>query len=62
MGFTSDQLFPLSQQREVADILQARDRPVEFHEVETIHGHDAFLIEIEPVGRLLRRFLDPPPG
>ncbi|MFQ5669437.1 MAG: homoserine O-acetyltransferase [Acidobacteriota bacterium] len=58
IGFTSDLLFPIHQQRELHRILRERGRPVSFHEFHTIHGHDAFLIEAGRLGRIVRSFLN----
>jgi len=56
VGFTSDLLFPLSQQREVAEILRREGRPVRYEEFETVYGHDTFLIEIDRLGAVLTEF------
>jgi homoserine O-acetyltransferase len=56
VGFTSDLLFPISQQQEVAEILRREGRPVRYEEFETIYGHDTFLIEIDRLGALLTEF------
>ncbi len=56
VGFTSDLLFPVSQQREVAEILRREGRPVRYEEFETVYGHDTFLIEIDRLGALLTEF------
>jgi homoserine O-acetyltransferase len=56
VGFTSDQLFPIHQQRELAIILDSHERPVRYEEIDTIHGHDTFLIEIDRLGRVLVDF------
>jgi homoserine O-acetyltransferase len=60
VGFTSDLLFPVAQQREVAGLLRERQRPVRYVEFETVHGHDAFLIDIERLGAELTAFLEDP--
>ncbi len=57
VGFSSDLLFPVNQQREVAEILRRAGRPVRYEEFETVHGHDTFLIEIDRLGRILVEFL-----
>jgi homoserine O-acetyltransferase len=56
VGFTTDQLFPIGQQRELDIILRSYQRPVRYEEIETIHGHDTFLIEIDRLGRVLVDF------
>ena len=60
VGFSTDLLFPIEQQREVAAILRAAGRPAMLAELETEHGHDAFLIEIDRLGTILRGFLADP--
>jgi homoserine O-acetyltransferase len=53
-GITSDRLYPLRLQQELADLLPGcRDLNV----VESIYGHDGFLIETEAVGELIRETL-----
>jgi homoserine O-acetyltransferase len=49
-GITSDRLYPLSQQHELAGLLPGRP-PVQV--VESVHGHDGFLIETEAVGAVI---------
>ncbi|MFC1733010.1 homoserine O-acetyltransferase, partial [candidate division KSB1 bacterium] len=57
IGFRSDVLFPVHQQQEIVTILLKTNNRVNYREVDTIHGHDGFLIEKVPVGRLVRSFL-----
>lgn len=53
-GITSDRLYPLRLQQELADLLPGcRSLNV----VESIYGHDGFLIETEAVGDLIRETL-----
>jgi homoserine O-acetyltransferase len=52
-GVDSDRLYPLEQQRQVADGLG-----VPLQVIESPYGHDGFLIEVDAVGRLLRGLLD----
>ncbi|MGD9996321.1 MAG: homoserine O-acetyltransferase [Ilumatobacteraceae bacterium] len=58
MGIWSDMLYPLYQQREIADMLTANGTPSEFVEIDSPHGHDAFLINFDLVGAPIERFLD----
>jgi homoserine O-acetyltransferase len=54
-GITSDRLYPLRLQEELAGLLPGcRDLQV----VDSIFGHDGFLVESEAVGELVRRTLD----
>jgi homoserine O-acetyltransferase len=57
MGITSDVLYPTYQQRAVADALEAAGTASEYVEIDSPHGHDGFLIEIDQVGEALNRFL-----
>ena len=54
-GITTDRLYPLAQQEEIARLLPGRP-PVAV--VESFSGHDGFLLEVEQVGPILRSALD----
>ena len=54
-GITSDRLYPLRLQEELADLLPGCTG---LRVVESIYGHDGFLVETEAVGRLIRQALD----
>lgn len=58
IGVTTDMLYPIYQQRQLAEILASEGHPATFVEIDSPHGHDAFLIETEQVGEPLARFLD----
>jgi homoserine O-acetyltransferase len=62
IGVTTDLLFPIHQQEEVARGLRDSGRDCRFVRLDSVYGHDAFLIEIERFGRILRGFLDEPLG
>jgi homoserine O-acetyltransferase len=53
-GITSDRLYPLRLQTELADLLPGCDG---LQVVESIRGHDGFLLETGPVGELIRQTL-----
>lgn len=53
-GITSDRLYPLRLQSELADLLPGC---AGLEVVESIYGHDGFLIETEAVSQLIRRTL-----
>lgn len=57
VGVHEDHLFPLGQQREVAELLTAAGVPTKFVEMNSPHGHDAFLVEHEAFAQALKRFL-----
>jgi homoserine O-acetyltransferase len=46
IGVETDLLFPLAQQREIADRLRASGVLVEFHGFSSLQGHDAFLTDL----------------
>jgi homoserine O-acetyltransferase len=46
IGVETDFLFPLDQQRELARLLDAQGRRVEFHALPSIQGHDSFLVDM----------------
>jgi homoserine O-acetyltransferase len=54
-GITSDRLYPLRLQQELAELLPGCDR---LEVVDSIYGHDGFLVEIDAVGQLVRQTLD----
>lgn len=54
-GITTDRLYPLRLQQELADLLPGCDG---LNVVESHYGHDGFLVETEKVGKLIRRTLD----
>jgi homoserine O-acetyltransferase len=58
MGIWSDMLYPAYQQRQIRDLLVANGTPCEYVEIDSPHGHDAFLINLDLVGPPLTAFLD----
>ena len=54
-GMSSDRLYPLRLQQELARLLPTASG---VHVVETLHGHDGFLVEAVRVGTIIRRALD----
>ena len=54
-GITSDRLYPLRLQEELAELLPGCDG---LQVVDSIFGHDGFLVETEAVGELVRQTLD----
>ena len=57
MGVTSDILYPSYQSREIVDRALAAGVRAEYADIDSPHGHDAFLIEDEQVGAALAKFL-----
>ena len=58
IGINSDVLYPQYQQRHMSRLLSSTGAPNEYVEVDSHHGHDAFLIHSHEVGAPIRRFLD----
>ena len=54
-GMSSDWLYPVRLQQELGELVPTASA-VEI--VQTISGHDGFLVESEPLGRLIRRALE----
>ena len=57
IGVETDILFPVAQQVELARLLEAPDRHVEFARFDCVQGHDSFLIETERFGAAIGAFL-----
>ena len=47
VGVETDVLFPVHQQREIATMLEKSGMDVTFRALESIQGHDAFLVDKE---------------
>ncbi|KAG0047163.1 hypothetical protein BGZ83_007735 [Gryganskiella cystojenkinii] len=59
LGIQSDILFPVWQQKEVADCLrQTGNKNVTYYELDSMYGHDAFLLEIVNVGSAVKGHLE----
>jgi homoserine O-acetyltransferase len=58
IGISSDMLYPTYQQRQIHDLLLDRPGPSHYVEVDSPHGHDAFLIDVDQVGPPVAEFLE----
>ena len=58
IGVSTDILFPLQQQEQIAEGLQAAGAEVEFVALDSPQGHDAFLVDIENYSRAIGGFLN----
>ena len=64
LGVQSDVLFPAWQQREVAEVLReaAPNNPniehIELSYQQSKFGHDTFILDIDNVGKPIKRFLE----
>jgi len=61
VGFTSDWLFPLEQNRAIALALLRAGKRTSYAELATDLGHDSFLLESEQLYALVRGFLERDP-
>ncbi len=58
IAFRSDWLFSPRETAELVDALRATQRDVEYHEIESAYGHDAFLLEYPKYTYLIARFIE----
>lgn len=56
IGVTTDILFPLEQQKEIAEGLIKAGRNVEFVSIDSINGHDAFLVDRDHFSPVIKDF------
>lgn len=57
ISFSSDWLFPTAESRKIVNALLKNRKNVSFCEIRSGYGHDAFLLEVETLGRMVRDFL-----
>jgi homoserine O-acetyltransferase/O-succinyltransferase len=57
IGVSTDILFPLEQQEQIAEGLEAAGAKVEFVALDSPQGHDAFLVDIDNYSRAIGGFL-----
>jgi len=57
IGVSSDILFPLHQQRELAEGLAAAGNDVTFLQLDSINGHDSFLVDMDRFRPAVHKFL-----
>ncbi|MDO8361780.1 MAG: homoserine O-acetyltransferase [Actinomycetota bacterium] len=58
MGISSDILYPTYQQRQIQQLIDDGGGAAEYLEIDSPHGHDAFLINLDQVAPPLQRFLE----
>ena len=58
MGITSDILYPAYQQQDLVAGIEAVGGRTRYHEIDSPHGHDAFLINLDQVASALVPFLE----
>ena len=57
IGVSTDLLFPLHQQQEMADGLRQSSGEVEFMELASIQGHDSFMVDMDRLRPPVHDFL-----
>jgi homoserine O-acetyltransferase len=57
VSFSSDWLFPTEESVKIVRALLKNRINVTFCEIESSYGHDAFLLEVETLGTMIRDFL-----
>jgi homoserine O-acetyltransferase len=58
LGVETDFLFPLAQQREIAEGLEADGREVRFEALASIQGHDSFLADMDRFRPVIAEFYE----
>ena len=57
VSFSSDWLFPPERSKEIVKALRNNNIEVSYCDIESAYGHDAFLLEMETLGKLVSGFL-----
>jgi len=58
ISFRSDWLFSPRETAELVDAMRKTGREIDYHEIESEYGHDAFLVEYPKYSYLISRFLE----
>jgi homoserine O-acetyltransferase/O-succinyltransferase len=58
LGISSDLLYPNYQQRQIDEILRSEGMSSRYVEIDSPHGHDAFLINLDQLSGPISEFLD----
>ena len=58
IGISSDILYPTYQQKQICDMINEVGGSCEYVEIDSPHGHDAFLINLDQVGKPIAAFLE----
>lgn len=59
LGVTTDILFPIWQQKQLADVCRAAGNgKVTFYSLDSVYGHDTFLLNLNDIGSAVKGFLD----
>lgn len=58
VSFSSDWLFPSYMSKEIVSALRRNNVDVSYAEIQSAYGHDAFLLEVDTLTRLIVNFLE----
>ncbi|MEN6356469.1 MAG: homoserine O-acetyltransferase [Armatimonadota bacterium] len=58
VSFSSDWLFPSYMSKEIVAALRRNNVDVSYAEIQSDYGHDAFLLEVDALSRLIESFLE----
>lgn len=58
VSFSSDWLFPSYMSKEIVSALRRNNKDVSYTEIQSDYGHDAFLVEVDALSRLIVNFLE----
>ena len=58
VSVSSDFLYPPAQQSEMAEVLRLNNRRCAYHTIESVYGHDGFLVEHDKLAPLLIEFFE----
>lgn len=58
VSFSSDWLFPSYMSKEIVSALRRNNVDVSYAEIQSDYGHDAFLLEVDALSRLIVNFLE----
>jgi homoserine O-acetyltransferase len=58
VGISSDMLYPSYQQRQIVEMLGSVGVDAGYAEIDSPHGHDAFLLNVDQLARPVADFLE----
>jgi len=58
VSFSSDWLFPSYMSKDIVSALRRNNIDVSYAEIQSDYGHDAFLLEVDMLTRLIVNFLE----
>ena len=57
VSFSSDWLYPPYQSKEIVKALLDNEQAVTYCQIKSSYGHDAFLLEVDEMSRIIKSFL-----